>query len=194
MKREPPPKNCGCKKFLEVPDKLVRWFSRHAAFGVSFDRMCSEASKTTSCSRRATWRGVLALQHPHFFGWRFVFLAVLWCVWWLLCIRGMLSQSKSHPSSYWHLLRCYLNGHVYPGKVGHKETWGICACLPEPEFSLWWLRWEPQVRFRTQLRTSPCSLAPCGVFCQDTAWRENRGSSSHLECLDTLSVVQNLEL
>jgi len=51
-------------KDLEVPDELVRWFSRHAAFDISFDCRYSEALKTTSCSRRAIWRGVLALQHP----------------------------------------------------------------------------------------------------------------------------------
>lgn len=53
-------------KDLEVPDKLVSWFLRRAAFGVSFDCIYSEALKTTSCSRRAIWRGVLALQHPQF--------------------------------------------------------------------------------------------------------------------------------
>lgn len=54
-------------KELEAPDEVVIWFSKHAALGLSFDCIYSEALKKKSLTvRRAMWRGVLALHHPCF--------------------------------------------------------------------------------------------------------------------------------
>lgn len=51
-------------KELEAPDEVVIWFSKHAALGLSFDCIYSEALKKSLAVGRAMWRGVLALQHP----------------------------------------------------------------------------------------------------------------------------------